>query len=268
VSAVLTTRRAPAPVPAAGPVRQVRVIRAEWTKLRALRSTWWCALIAVVLIAGLSAAIAGSGAPYQISAADPAAGGVTITLAGVLFAQLMLAMAGVLAFSGEYAIGMIRATLAAVPSRLPVLWAKLTVLAGLMLPVTLLAAVAGFFTATALESSRGGSAISLASSTAREALAETRRRSASCGPRAGWNYGSALPGEPVHPTAATASTTPSQAYPIRRADFLQASRPALSYVKPPAAVTRRWRRLRSQNQVRHARRQARSSGTQINTAHK
>ena len=190
MSAVMTTRLAPAPVTVAGPVTQVRVIRAEWTKLRALRSTWWCALIAVVLIVGLSAAIAGSGAPYQISAADPAAGGVTITLAGVLFAQLMLAMAGVLAFSGEYAIGMIRATLAAVPSRLPVLWAKLTVLAGLMLPVTLLAAVAGFFTATALESSRGGSAISLASSTAREALAETRRRSASCGPRAGWNYGS------------------------------------------------------------------------------
>ncbi len=57
-----------------------------------------------------------------------------------------------------------------------------------------------------------------------------------------------LPGEPVHPAAATASTTPSPAYPIRRAAFLQASRPALSYVKPPAAVTRRWRRLPSQNQ--------------------
>jgi len=42
-----------------------------------------------------------------------------------------------------------------------VLWAKLIVLVGLMLPVTMLAAVAEFFTATALESSRGGSAISL-----------------------------------------------------------------------------------------------------------
>ena len=44
---------------------QVRVVRAEWTKLRALLSTWWCALIAVVLIVGLGAAIAGSGTPYQ-----------------------------------------------------------------------------------------------------------------------------------------------------------------------------------------------------------
>jgi len=152
---------AAAPATVAGPVTQVRVIRSEWTKLRALRSTWWCALIAVVLIVGLGAAIAGSGAPYTISAGNSAAGGVTISLVGILFAQLVIGVLGVLAFSGEYATGMIRATLAVVPSRLPVLWAKLAVLGGLVLPVSLLAAVAEFFTATALESSRGGSAISL-----------------------------------------------------------------------------------------------------------
>ena len=66
-----------------------------------------------------------------------------------------------LAFSGEYGTGMIRATLAVVPSRLPVLWAKLIVLAGLVLPVTLLCTVVDFFTAAAIESSRGGSAFSL-----------------------------------------------------------------------------------------------------------
>ena len=48
-------------------------------------------------------------------------------------------MLGVLAFSGEYGTGMIRATLAVVPARLPVLWAKVIVLVGLVLPVTLLA---------------------------------------------------------------------------------------------------------------------------------
>ena len=47
------------------------------------------------------------------------------------------------------------------PSRLPALWAKLIVLAGLVLSVTLLCAVADFFAATALNSARGGSAISL-----------------------------------------------------------------------------------------------------------
>ena len=161
MSAVMATRLAPVPATAAGPVTQVRVVRAEWTKLRALRSTWWCALIAVVLIVGLGAAIAGSGTPYHVSAGNSAAGGITVSLIGILFAQLVIGMLGVLAFSGEYATGMIRATLAVVPSRLPVLWAKLVVLAGLMLPVTLLAAVAEFFAVTALESSRGGSAISL-----------------------------------------------------------------------------------------------------------
>ncbi|HEY2269244.1 MAG TPA: ABC transporter permease subunit [Streptosporangiaceae bacterium] len=152
---------APAPATVAGPVTQVRVVRAEWAKLRALRSTWWCTLVAVVLIVGLGAAIGGSGAPYTISAGNSAAGGVTISLVGTLFAQLVLGVLGVLAFSGEYATGMIRATLAVVPARLPVLWAKLIVLAALMLPLSLLAALAEFFTTTALESSRGGSAIAL-----------------------------------------------------------------------------------------------------------
>ena len=161
MSAVMATRLAPVPATAAGPVTQVRVVRAEWTKLSALRSTWWCALIAVVLIVGLGAAIAGSGTPYHVSAGNSAAGGITVSLIGILFAQLVIGMLGVLAFSGEYATGMIRATLAVVPARLPVLWAKLVVLAGLVLPVTVLAAVAEFFAATALESSRGGSAISL-----------------------------------------------------------------------------------------------------------
>jgi ABC-2 type transport system permease protein len=166
MSAVMETRpvsahKAPAPATVAGPVTQVRVVRAEWTKLRALRSTRWCALIAVVLIVGLGAAIAGSGAPYKISAGNTAAAGISTALLGVLFAQLVVGVVGVLAFSGEYGTGMIRATLAVVPARLPVLWAKVIVLAGLVLPVSMLCAFVDFFAATAIESSRGGSAFSL-----------------------------------------------------------------------------------------------------------
>ena len=157
----VSTQGATSPATAARPVTQVRVVRSEWTKLRALRSTWWCGLLAVLLIVGLGAAIAGSGAPYKISASNSAAGGVAVSLAGVVIAQLVLGVLGVLLFSGEYATGMIRATLAVVPSRLPVLWAKLIVLVGLVLPLSLLAAVAEFFVTSALESSRGGSAISL-----------------------------------------------------------------------------------------------------------
>jgi ABC-2 type transport system permease protein len=56
---------------------------------------------------------------------------------------------------------MIRATLAVVPSRLPVLWAKLIVLVGLVLPVTMVCAFVDFFAGAAIESSRGGSVLSL-----------------------------------------------------------------------------------------------------------
>jgi ABC-2 type transport system permease protein len=155
------TAPALAPATVAGPVTQARVVRAEWTKLRALRSTRWCGLAAIVLIVGLGAAIAEGGAPYQVTAANSAAAAISDALLGLLFAQLMLGVIGVLAFSGEYGTGMIRATLAAVPSRLPVLWAKLIVLAGFVLPLSLACALADFFTATALESARGGSVISL-----------------------------------------------------------------------------------------------------------
>jgi ABC-2 type transport system permease protein len=149
------------PATVAGAVTQVRVVRAEWTKLRALRSTRWCTLAAAVLITGLGALIAGSGTPYKISAGNTAASGASAALLGVLFAQLVVGVVGVLAFSGEYGTGMIRATLAVVPARLPVLWAKVIVLAGLMLPVTLLFSFADFFIATAINASRGGSVISL-----------------------------------------------------------------------------------------------------------
>src|ERR1700691_2280175 len=166
MSAVMETRpvsahKAPAPAPVAGPVTQVRVVRAEWAKLRALRSTRWCALTAVVLIVGLGAAIAGSGTPYPVSAGNNAAAGISTALLGVLFAQLVLGVIGVLAFSGEYGTGMIRATLAVVPARLPVLWAKLIVLVGLVLPVTMVCAFVDFFAGAAIESSRGGSVLSL-----------------------------------------------------------------------------------------------------------
>jgi ABC-2 type transport system permease protein len=154
---------APAPVQApavAGRVTQGRVVRSEWTKLSTLRSTWYCALIAVILIVGVGA-LASGGKTYRVSAGHPAVTAVSVSLFGVLLAQLVLGVLGVLVFSGEYGTGMIRATLAVVPSRLPVLWAKLAVLAGLVLSVTLLAALAEFFVAAAIQSARGGSAISL-----------------------------------------------------------------------------------------------------------
>ena len=50
-----------------------------------------------------------------------------IALVGVRLSQLAIGVLGVLIISGEYSTGMIRASIAAVPKRLPVLWGKVIV---------------------------------------------------------------------------------------------------------------------------------------------
>ncbi len=118
----------------------------EWTKLRSLRSTRWSMLVAVVLTIGLSCVFAavvsshwGHMAPRERANRHP----LDIALAGVNLSQLAIGVLGVLVITGEYSTGMIRATIGAVPRRLPVLWAKVAVFAVvsfvLMLPCVLIA---------------------------------------------------------------------------------------------------------------------------------
>jgi ABC-type transport system involved in multi-copper enzyme maturation permease subunit len=117
--------------PAAQRVSQARVVRSEWTKLRSLPSTVWSLLAAVALIIGFGAVYAlvrvtrPPREPAAIASFDPTA----ISLTGVQLAQLAIGILGVLLVTGEYATGMIRTTLAAVPRRLPVLWGKAIVFA-------------------------------------------------------------------------------------------------------------------------------------------
>ena len=70
-----------------------------------------------------------------------------VNLAGIQLAQLAIGVLGVLTITAEYSTGMIRASMTAVPRRVPVLVAKaivygLTTLA-LMVPAALLAFVVG-----------------------------------------------------------------------------------------------------------------------------
>ena len=115
-------------------------------KLRSLRSTRWSMLAAIALTVGLPLAVSavvsshwGTMAPRERANRHP----VEIALFGTLVAQLAIGVLGVLMISGEYSTGMIRATLGAVPKRLPALWAKAFVYAVtafvLMLPSALLA---------------------------------------------------------------------------------------------------------------------------------
>ncbi|MBM9503990.1 ABC transporter permease subunit [Actinacidiphila acididurans] len=131
-----------APAAPRGQVTQARVLRSEWIKMRTLRSTFWTLAAALIALIGLGALFCtftasrwASFNPHERADFEP-----TLTsLRGYFLAQLAIGVLGVLMITGEYATGMIRATLAAVPTRLPVLWAK----AGLYAAVVWVVATVG-----------------------------------------------------------------------------------------------------------------------------
>ncbi|MCU1656857.1 MAG: hypothetical protein JWO57_1513, partial [Pseudonocardiales bacterium] len=138
-------------------VTQARVINSEFTKFRSLRSTNITLLVSVVLTVGLGAVVSAVIASHwaTASAGDRASFNAVVTsLRGVTIAQLAVGVLGVLLISGEYATGMIRASLTAVPKRLPVLWAKLGVFAGVVGVVSIASAFAAFFLGQSLLSSK------------------------------------------------------------------------------------------------------------------
>ena len=129
-------------------VTQGRVLRSELTKFVSLRSTIYTLLTAVVLMIGIGVAFSAAAASqYHTFAAAERAGfnAVTPSLSGVMFAVVAFGVLGVLVTSGEYSTGMIRSSLTAVPRRLPVLWGKLAVFAGVIFPVSLIASFISFF---------------------------------------------------------------------------------------------------------------------------
>ena len=150
----------PPQVRAAGaPIRvtQRRVLLSEWTKFRSLRSTLWTLLIATVLMVGISALFSAVTASqyHTFNAGDRATfNPISVSLEGNTFAVMAFGVLGVLLFSGEYSTGMIRASMTVVPRRLPVLWAKLTVFAGVVFSAALITSVASFFIGQALLSSK------------------------------------------------------------------------------------------------------------------
>jgi len=138
-------------------VTQRRVVRSEWTKLWSLRSTRWSLLAAIVGMAGLGMIIAAfrMGHWTHLSAGeraryDPIDNGV----GGYHLAQLAIGVLGVIVMSGEYATGMIRSTLMAVPHRLPVLWAKSLVFAAVTFVLMLASTFVSFFGVQAIVAQR------------------------------------------------------------------------------------------------------------------
>lgn len=151
-----TTSRAGSAPTGSGRVGLGRVVRAEWTKLASLRSTWFLLVLVVVLGVGL-ATVAGWASAQAIeatAAGTPPPGGPpgglgtealgASILASTTLATLLLGVLGALTMSGEYSSGTITATLTAVPRRWPALAAKALLLVLVTALVGLVVSVAGF----------------------------------------------------------------------------------------------------------------------------
>ncbi|HEY5335526.1 MAG TPA: hypothetical protein VIJ71_05835 [Mycobacteriales bacterium] len=126
------------------------VLRSEFTKMISLRSTRWTLLALVVATVGFGALFTWGASDHFSQSSlseqihfDP----VAISLSGIAFGQLAIAVLAVLTISSEYANGAIRATFTAVPRRGLVLAAKgaLVALAGLIFG--LVSSFAAFFVA-------------------------------------------------------------------------------------------------------------------------
>jgi ABC-2 type transport system permease protein len=122
----------------------MNILRSEWTKLRSVRSTWIAALSTVasaVALAVLGVSDLLGGTPADLPANwDPTA----TSLKGFLFAQLIIAMLGVLSITPEYATGMIGTSLVFVPARSRLLAAKAVVVAAVAFVVALITTVLSF----------------------------------------------------------------------------------------------------------------------------
>jgi hypothetical protein len=147
-----------APALDVGPVTQANVVRSEWIKFRTVRSTVIVSALTALFMVGLGLLVSAvtharwdhlgpdEQLPYNL---------IRRSLVGVNLAQLTVGVLGVLVITGEYTTGMIRATLGAVPRRLPVLWGKVAVFAPVTFALTLVAALAAFLGGQALLGSHG-----------------------------------------------------------------------------------------------------------------
>ena len=134
-----------APRPPAGLVPLFAgVLRSEARKLATVRSTAW-ALLAAVAFNVITAALLGVLLPGHLSAHQKATiDSVRVSLGGLHLSQIAVGLLGVLAVTGEYGSGMIRATLAAVPQRHLLLTAKALVLAATAVVIGIMACLAAY----------------------------------------------------------------------------------------------------------------------------
>ena len=128
-----------------------RLLAMEWTKLRSVRSTAWSFAVFVVLTLGLSALLTALNVSQWDKMdesrrlaiqLDPTG---AILGSGFFIGQLALCVLGAMVVTTEYSTGMIRASLLAVPTRVPMLIAKVAVFAVVTFVVGAVVSFGAFF---------------------------------------------------------------------------------------------------------------------------
>ncbi len=142
-----------------------RVLSSEWIKTRTLRSTWLTAGVTLLIVVVLGAIAAGvslgrSGTASPGFAPPTATTPLTTALAGANLAVLIVAVWGSIFGAREFSSGMIRTTLAAVPRRLRVLWAKVIAFAAVAVPAVVVGVLLAFFLGMAVLSAGGADTVS------------------------------------------------------------------------------------------------------------
>lgn len=146
----------PVAVPSGPPVEFRSLLASEWTKIRSVRSTMWALVLLFVLTLGFTTLITGlTAAQWSDQSTSDRQSVIDDTVsfilgAGFQLSQLTICVLGVLVIASEYTTGMIRASLLAVPKRIPMLAAKSTVFGMLVFVVGLLVAFPSFFLGAAI----------------------------------------------------------------------------------------------------------------------
>ncbi|HEY1570935.1 MAG TPA: ABC transporter permease [Pseudonocardiaceae bacterium] len=138
-------------------VTQWRVVRSEWLKFWSLRSSYItlaAMVLSMVAFGVLFSAVTANRWPVLPAAARLRFDATDTSLRGFELAQLIVGVLGVLIVTGEYSTGMIRATMSAAPTRLPVIWAKIAVFGVVTYVVGTVTAFVSFFVGQALLSSQ------------------------------------------------------------------------------------------------------------------
>jgi hypothetical protein len=122
-----------------------RALRAEWTKLRSVRSSTWTVMAVVAVTVGVSAFLAAVGSTNANEVGAPGDDDVVVNgLRGVWLGQIAMVAFGAIAVTSEFATGTIRATFSAIPRRATAFGAKAAVVAAVALVVGSVASVLSF----------------------------------------------------------------------------------------------------------------------------